>query len=449
MIMKLSKKILLIGISIVSLAPTSIFLSCSSQDSSIENQLLDLEFSKNSQLKINYNEAQLSKINLLDLGSNTEQLDESGARVDNSFNNEQLANIFALPEAKSAETNDDYGIFYSWDFTKKNIVSFDKSGNILFEVYVSVGLKNSTSFVTRPRIFTINIEDTTIEEESQNLGPDNKPVLVTKPASRYIYNGIDENGNQVTYRFQAIRKDVFEKSKNFNIDFYSPNSLINNRPVIIEKGATNESAVDAYVNKRLVKSPTLTSVNDTKYRFSIELADFDELNPRKGIYKIRVTPENDRNFDSNFTNYAREKYKISFNKYYYYYERNATFKNPTDSDISTHNSRNTSEATRIGDSITNSSIAFTPILKNPGSIVGKNAEEIVALNDETPGGLFIPPIFVRQYSIEPSKPVLIDISSISATTEDQLNFSMIVSVGSGQYQVNQTVDKKVDIKQLL
>ncbi|MGL5308682.1 MAG: hypothetical protein ACRC9F_01390, partial [Metamycoplasmataceae bacterium] len=160
MVIKLSKKILLLSMSLIAIAPIPIFVSCSSQENSIENELLDLELSKNIQLKIAYDDDQLSKINLIDLGSNTQQLDQNGISISNSFNNEQLANIFILPEPKTAETNDNYGIFYTWDFTKKDIVSFDRSGNILFEVYVNVGLKSSTSYVTKPRIFTINIEDT-------------------------------------------------------------------------------------------------------------------------------------------------------------------------------------------------------------------------------------------------------------------------------------------------
>ncbi|MGL5643273.1 MAG: hypothetical protein ACRCW3_00630, partial [Metamycoplasmataceae bacterium] len=258
MITKLAKKISLISLSIISIAPIPFTISCSSQDNSIENQLLDLELAKDVQLQIAYDEDQLSKINLLDLGLNTEQLDQNGVSISNSFNNEQLANIFLLPEPKTAETNEKYGIFYSWDFTKKDIVSFDRSGNILFEVYVNVGLKTSTSFITKPRIFTLNIEDTIIEEESQNVDQDGNPILITKPASRYIYYGIDENGAQVTYRFRAVRKDVFDKAKTFNVDFYSQDSLINNRPVIIEPDATKNSAVEA-LSKRLVKPPISTS----------------------------------------------------------------------------------------------------------------------------------------------------------------------------------------------
>ncbi|MGL6125282.1 MAG: hypothetical protein ACRC1F_02195 [Metamycoplasmataceae bacterium] len=449
MISKLSKKFLFIGMSIILIAPFTIFLSCSSKDQSVENDLLDLEFDKNVQLKISNTEEQLSKINLLDLGSNTEQIDENDNLFHNSFNNDQLANIFVLPEGKSAETNEDYGIFYSWDFSKKNIVSFDSRGNIFFEVNVNVGLKTSNSFVTRPRIFTINIEETTIQEESQNIGPDNKPISITQPAARYIYNGIDENGNQKTYKFQAVRKDIFDKAKNFNIDFYSSKSLINNRPVIIENGATKESAVDAYVNERLIKPPSPTSTNETKYRFSVEQADFDESNPKKGIYKIRVSPENNQIFDQTFISYARETYQISFNKYYYYYEINATFRNPTESNISTHNSRNTTLATEIGNNIKNSESAFIPSLKNPGSIIGKDAEEIVSLNNSTSGGLFFPPIFVRQYSIEPFRNILIDITGVSATTNEDLTFAMVVKVGSGRFQTSHTIDKLINIKQLI
>lgn len=449
MINRLTKKMLLIGLSVISIVPITTFLSCSNEKHAIENKLLDLELEKNVQLKINYSDALLSQINLLDLGSNTEQLNEKGAPLEESNNNAQLANIFALPESKNAETNENYGIFYSWDFTKKNIVSFDKSGNILFEVNVNVGLKTSSVFVSRPRTFIINIEETTIKEEGQNATPDGQPIMVAKPAYQYIYNGIDQNGNQMKYKFQAVRQDVFEKSKEFNIDFYSYNSIINNRPVIVEDKATNDSAVDAFTSKRLVKAPIPASINKTRYRFSIESADFDELNPRKGIYKVRVSPESDRNFDSNFLKYANEKYKISFNKFYYYYEKNKVFKSPTESNISAHKSKNTSEANLIGNSITNSDLAFLPILKNPGSIIGKTSEEIVKINSETPSGLFLPPLFTRQYSIEPAKPVLINISSLSATTEDQLTFSMVVQVGNAPYQISKSFDKKVNIKQLL
>ncbi|MGL5617836.1 MAG: hypothetical protein ACRCWU_02120 [Metamycoplasmataceae bacterium] len=448
MITKLSKKIILIGMSLISIVPIPFTISCSNQDNSIENELLDLELAKDVQLKIEYNEAQLNEINLIDLGSNTEQLDQNANLISNSFNNEQLANIFILPESKTAETDEKYGIFYSWDFTKKNIVSFDRNGNILFEVYVNVGLKTSTSFVTKPRIFTINIEDTTIEEESQNVNPEGEPILVTKPASRYIYNGVDEDGLQVTYKFQPVRKDVFEKAKKFNIDFYSQDSLINNRPVIVESGAADHSAIDA-LGKRLVKSPTSTSSNETKYRFSISQADFDELKPRKGIYKIRVTPESDQVFNNEFITYARETYQISFDKHYYFYEENFTFKMPTDSNKTTHNSANTIEATRVTDSIVNSDLAFIPTLKNPGVIIGKNAEEIVKLNNSMAGGIFLPPRFSRQYSIEPTKPISIDITLVTSSADDEISFSLTVNVGSGKYQINRTVVKKVKVKHLL
>ncbi|MGL5205295.1 MAG: hypothetical protein ACRC7B_00025 [Metamycoplasmataceae bacterium] len=448
MITKLSKKIILLGLSLVSIAPIPFAISCSSQDNSFENKLLDLELAKDVQLKIAYDDDQLSKINLIDLGLNTEQLDQNGASISNSFNNEQLANIFVLPEPKTAETNENYGIFYSWDFTKKDIVSFDRSGNILFEVYVNVGLKTSTSFVSKPRIFTINIEDTTIEEESQNVDNNGNPILITKPASRYIYNGVDENDLQVTYKFQAVRKDVFEKAKRFNIDFYSKDSLINNRPVVIEPDATSHSAVDA-LGKRLVTPPTTTSSNETKYRFRISQADFDELRPKKGIYKIEVSPENDRVFNNEFLKYSRDTYQISFIKYYYFFEEKATFKMPTDSNETNHNSANTREATRVTDSIENSDLAFIPTLKNPGVIVGKNAEEIVKLNSSTAGGIFVPPKFFRQYSIEPIKPISIDITSVTSSIDDEINFSLTVNVGSGKYRINKTVIKKVKIKQLL
>ncbi|MGL5732923.1 MAG: hypothetical protein ACRCXE_02555 [Metamycoplasmataceae bacterium] len=448
MITKLSKKIILLGLSVLSIAPIPFVVSCSNQANSVENKLLDLELAKVVQLKIAYDEEQLSKINLMDLGSNSEQLDQNGTSISNAFNNEQLANIFILPEPKTAETNEKYGIFYSWDFTKKNIVSFDKSGNILFEVNVNVGLKTSTNFITKKRIFTINIEDTTIEEESQNIDSEGKPILVTKPASRYIYNGVDEDELQVTYRFQSVRKDVFEKANKFNVDFYSKNSLINNRPVVVESDATDHSAIDA-LGKRLVKSPTPVSTNETKYRFSISQGDFDELKPRKGIYKIRVTPESDRVFNNEFTSYARDTYQISFDKYYYFYEEKTTFKLPTSSNETTHNSANTKEATRVTDSIVNSDLAFIPTLKNPGVIVGKNAEEIVKLNTSTAGGIFLPPRFFRQYSIEPTKPISIDITSVTSSADDEISFSLTVNVGSGKYRINRTVVKKVKVKQLL
>ncbi|MGL5308535.1 MAG: hypothetical protein ACRC9F_00620, partial [Metamycoplasmataceae bacterium] len=84
-----------------------------------------------------------------------------------------------------------------------------------------------------------------------------------------------------------------------------------------------------------------------------------------------------------------------------------------------------------------------------GVIIGKDADEIVTLNNSTAGGLFLPPRFFRQYSIEPIKPISIDITSVSSSANDELNFSLTVNVGHGKYQINRTAAKKVKIKQLL
>ncbi|MGL5643482.1 MAG: hypothetical protein ACRCW3_01760, partial [Metamycoplasmataceae bacterium] len=92
---------------------------------------------------------------------------------------------------------------------------------------------------------------------------------------------------------------------------------------------------------------------------------------------------------------------------------------------------------------------FIPTLKNPGVIVGKKADEIVELHNSTAGGIFVPPQFFRQYSIEPKKPISIDITSVTSSGEEEISFSLTVNVGSGKYRVSRTVVKKVNVKQLL
>ncbi len=435
-----AKKILFLGMSIISITPITFFLSCSNNsNNTIENQLLDLELKNTTKLKIS-NDLNLKKINLLDLGANNEQITNSGIDINN---NEQLSNIFILPEPKVAETNDEYGIFYSWDFTKKDIVSFDLDGNIYFEVNVNVGLRNSNKFITKSKIFTINIEKTIIVENDSAEEPKELE------ASMYVYNGIDENNKNKKYEFQAIRQDIFEKSKNFNIDFYSKDSIINNRPVIIKENAANFSAIDAHSIERLIEPPNRALVNNTRYNFNIESADFDETNPRKGIYKIKVTPVNDNYFNSAAISYAKEKYNLSFSKIYYFFEPNIIFKNPTESNITTHKNKNSSIASEVGQRIESSSLAFMPVVKNPGLIIGKNAEEILKINTETPGGIFVPPFFQRQYSIEPIKSISIDISSVTSSSDALLTFSMLIKVGNSNFEMSKTVSKTINIKQLL
>ncbi len=414
---KFAKKIIFTGISILSVIPIVTFVSCSSQNPL--EQLLEDEINKNRKLRQVEGGVSIEKINLLNVGED----------------NEQLSNIFELPsivELPSIKLNEKNTIKYSWDFTKKNIVSFDKSGNIKFEANASIfSSANPLDTITKPVSFTIFIEETTIKENTLNL-----------KAFRYVYYGDDEK----RIEFEPVRSDIFEKSKEFNIDFYSNNSLINNRPVIIEKGASSESAMDAYLSKGMIKPPLSTLYNETRYRFNISSSDFNESNSRKGIYKIRVSPEIDSVFDYDVINYAKDTYGISFDKYYYYYEKNTTFQDPTSSNVSTHNNNNSQEANRIGDSILQGNLSYMPTLKNPESIINKTAEEIVKLNLETPGGLFLPPIFERQYSIEPPKPVMIDIDSISALDNENLTFSITVKVGNNSFQMTKKVDKKVEIK---
>ncbi len=435
-----TKKILFLGMSIISIAPITFFLSCSNNsDNTIENQLLDLELKDTTKLKIS-NDLKLDKIHLLDLGANNEQLTNSEMNINN---NEQLSNIFILPDPKIAETNDKYGIFYSWDFTKKDIVSFDREGNINFEINVNVGLRDSNKFITKPKIFTINTEKTIIIENETTEEPRELE------ASMYVYNGIDKNNKNKRYEFQAIRQDIFEKSKNFNIDFYSKDSIINNRPIIIKKNASNFSAMDAYSVERLIEPPNRTSSNNTQYNFNIDSVDFVESNPRKGIYKIKVTPVSDNYFNSTVMAYAKEKYNLSFSKFYYFYEPNVTFKYPTENNISTHTSKNSSMASQIGQRIESSSLAFMPTVKNPGLIIGKNTEEILKINTETPGGIFVPPVFQQQYSVEPTKLVSVSISSVSSSSDTFLTFVMLIKVGNSNFEMSKSVNKIINIKQLL
>ncbi len=418
---KFTKKIIFSGMSILAIAPIVTFASCSIQQNPLETEL-DKEINEKRKLKIG---ASVAKINLLNVGED----------------NEQLSNIFSLPQNLSTE---DFRIEYSWDFTKKNIVSFDKSGNIIFEVNVSIySNKDAQNVITKPAFFTVFIENTTIVPSLPVVPLIPATISEVLPAFRYFY--YDDTGSKI--EFQKVRSDIFEKSKNFNKDFYSSNSLINDRPVVIETGASKETAIDAYSSEGLIKSPLPTIYNGNRYRFSVVSADFDESNERKGVYKIRVSPEIDPVFNYNVIKYAEDTYGISFDKYYYYYEKNTTFNFPTSNNISSHNNVNSQEASRIGDNISKESLSYMPTLKNPVLIINKNAVEIVKLNSETPGGLFLPPLFERQYSIEPIKPVMIDISSISAVDDEHLNFSILVKVGSGRYQISQTVDKKVDIKQ--
>ena len=437
MVDKFAKKILFIGMSIISVAPITFFLSCSNQTNTIENQLLDLELKNFVQLRIEPTDEKLSKINLLNLGINDETIESTSNTSIPNNNNEQLANIFVLPQPKDAEMNDQYEIFYSWDFTKKDIVSFDLEGNIKFEVNVNVGLKGSNKFISKPKHFTINIEKTIITDDG-----------VAKEASMYVYNGKDASDKDKKYKFQAIRQDIFDISKNFNIDFYSKGSILNNRPVVVKEYASTESAIDAQSVENFIEPPLSTSANNHKYNFSITSSDFDENNPRKGIYRIKVTPVSDNFFNSALINYAKENYDLLFSKFYYFHEINTNFQKPTESNISRHTSTNSSIASKLGENISNSSIAFMPIVKNPGLIIGKTAEEIIEINNKTPGGIFSPPVFTQQYSVQPLKPISIDISSVSAS-ENLLTFAMVVKVGNLNYEMTNSINKIININQLV
>jgi hypothetical protein len=312
-------------------------------------------------------------------------------------------------------------------------------GNIEFEINVNVGLRESNKFVSKPKKITINIEKTTIIDQG-----------LTKSASRYVYNGKDSTGlTEKSYKFQAVRQDVFDAMKKFNVDFYSESSIITNRPVYFKDKATDESAVDAYSSKSLVLAPEQTSTNGNKYSFGITSAGFYEENPRQGIYKVRVSPTSDIFFNNSLIKYAKDNYGVSFDKHYYYHEVNKTFKNPTESNISQHKSVNSSKASAIGNSISSSSLAFMPAIKNPGVIIGKTAEEIVKINNETPGGIFSPPRFVQQFTIEPIKRTSISISSVTTTQEEMLIFSMIVKVGNASYEMSNTVNKSINIKEFI
>jgi hypothetical protein len=112
-IQKFTKKTLFLGMSIITIAPVTFLLSCSNQANDVANQLLDLELKNFIQLTIDKSDANLEKINLLNLGINDENLNQINSSESSYNNNEQLANIFVLPEPKIAETNNDYGIFYS------------------------------------------------------------------------------------------------------------------------------------------------------------------------------------------------------------------------------------------------------------------------------------------------------------------------------------------------
>lgn len=399
-----------------------IFLtSCSSVDNSIQNKFLDEEINESVSLTL-HEYSNLENVNLLNVAS------------DNSI----LINVFDLPKPKILINNEkEYKIWYSWNLSKKNIVSFENNGNILFEVDINCGLSTSNVYATKQKQFRISIEEDMISEDEQDSGA--KPNI---KALRYYYNEI---------KFQSIRKDIFEKSVIFNLDFYSKNTLINNRPVIIKSGATKETAIDAYSRESLISYPELTLMNNTRYRFGIESADFDELNPKKGIYKIRVSPETNDVFNNDVISYAKTK-GISFDKFYYFYEKNTTFKYPTESNISTHKRINTEEADRIGLEATSSVEAFKPKLKNNSLIIGvKSAKEIVKINKSTPGGIFTPPIFHHQYSIDPFKEVVFSIDSISADDSDlNLIFSLKISVGNkSPFIVTNSVNKTISIKNLL
>ncbi|MDK2819469.1 MAG: hypothetical protein KFW07_01390 [Mycoplasmataceae bacterium] len=415
---KLNKKIILSTMFVASFVPLAFSVSCNSstRDTKIK-ELLKLEVEKKVSLSSNTS-FDSTKIHLLDVASN----------------NSQLADIFILPEKQIvAEGTAQYEIFYTWDFTQKNIVSFDEKGHIIFEVVVNAGLLNSNNYLKMTKNFTIGIEETTIIEEDHDLPSAGNPES-NKKAFKYIYESIE---------FRAVRSDVFTKSIAFNIDFYSEKSLIRNRPVIVEPKATNESAIDAYTSKSLIKAPALTSDNENWYRFNIDSADFDELNPKKGIYKIRVSPEIDRVFTRDLIAYANKEYSISFDKYYYYYEKDKVFKYPTENNITTHKRENDREAERITSEISKGSYVFKPTIKKISLIIGKNADEIIEINSSTPGGIFLPPLFYHQYSSDMNKPVTFSITNISSVNLDTLSFEIKVKVGNSSFETDKTVTKQI------
>lgn len=416
---KLNKKIFFATTSIVSFVPAAFFVSCNgSIDGKIE-ELLKLEADKKVSLSANKS-FDYTKTHLLDVAEN----------------NSQLADIFVLPQ-KEVVTYEktQYEIFYTWDFTEKNIVSFDNEGNIIFEVVVNVGLFNSNKYSKIFKKFKIEIEETIITEEDHDLSPEGSSES-NKKAFKYIYESIE---------FRPVRSDVFNKILTFNIDFYSEKSLIKNRPVIIESKATNESAMDAYTLKSLIKPSPPTSENESWYRFNIDSANFDEQNPKKGVYKIKVSPEIDRDFTRDLITYANKEYSISFDKYYYYYEKEKTFKYPTENNITTHKRGNDSEAERIADEISKGNYAFKPIIRKISLIIGKNADEIIAINSSTPGGIFLPPLFFHQYSNEINKSVIFSIININSVNLDTLSFEIQIKVGNSSFKAEKTVTKQISI----
>lgn len=417
------KKNIIFNLSLVMLSPI-ILTSCNSVNNSIEDELLDLEI-KNDVLLIQKEYSNLEQINLLNLANE----------------NYLLENIFTLPPSRTEiRDSSEYKIWYSWNFFEKNIVSFKENGTIVFDVDVNCGLASSQYFKTKSKQFEILIEETMIYEENNQNTFTNIP---NTKALRYHYNDI---------KFQSIRKDVFSKSVSFNLDFFSKNSLINDRPVIIEDGATKETAIDAYSNKNLIKYPVPTVMNGTKYRFSIESADFDEENPKKGIYKIKVYPSTDDIFTNDIIEYAKQK-NISFEKYYYYYERNKVFKSPTESNITSHNRINEKKLDEIAKNMTSSLYAFKPRIKNNyiSKIIGvKSAKDIVKINNDN-NGIFLPPIFYQNYSIEPVKKVVFIIEKITASDNDlDLLFSIKINVGNlSPFIVGKTSTKTIPVKNIL
>ncbi len=389
-----------------------LLISCSSHDYSIENQIIEDEIQQQQQ--------QLEPLKLQDgvKPINFNLLNVAG-------DNYQLERIFKLPSSKTIKKNGEiYKIWYSWGFLEKNIVSFEQNGNINFEVNVNSGILNSSDYVTKPMKLRMLIEPS-------------KTSTTQEAASCYSYNGI---------KFKSVRSDVFEKSTSFNLDFFSKNSIINNRPVIIknEKKARNWSAIDAYSNESLVENPEKSA----KYEFKIDLADFDEHHPTKGIYKIKVSPNRDESFNNSVIEYAKSK-GISFDKYYYYYEQNVNFKYPTSNNISSHNEINTELANKIGNQLSESSLAFRPKVNNFNAILGLNASEIVKKNNEI-GGIFSPPNYYREHSIEPYKKVVFGIESVEASGDSNyLIFKMKIEVGnSAQFIVSNVVDKTILVKDL-